>query len=274
MHVIHATDFSEASEVAFAHALALALVHRARLTLLHVGRVPSGGIDWGRFPGVRPRLTAWGLLPEVADKRDVAARLGVEVEKLVFDGGNPTRTIVNQIDASLPDFLVLAHRGRGAGLGPMRRSVSQAIARAALVPTLVVPDGVRGFVALEDGSLRLERVLVAVDTDPDPRAAIARAARLIGDLAADGSAVELLHLGAEADAPAIPDEDLPRAKVTRASRAGDPAAEIATRATEIDADLVVLATAGRSGLGDALHGSVTERVLARTTTPVLAVPAG
>jgi nucleotide-binding universal stress UspA family protein len=85
--------------------------------------------------------------------------------------------------------------------------------------------------------------------------------------------VELFHVGEAADMPEIPDADLPGARLARLARPGVPDAEIAARATETDADLVVLASAGREGVMDALTGSVTARVLARTTTPLLAVPA-
>lgn len=53
---------------------------------------------------------------------------------------------------------------------------------------------------------------------------------------------------------------------------GDPATEILVRADAIEADLVVLATQGASGVGRFVFGSVAERVLRTTTRPVLAVP--
>lgn len=273
MRIIHATDFSTASEVAFAHALALALVHEAELTLLHVGTVEGDAFDWRRFPGVRPRLAAWGLLREGADKHAVAAELGVEVRKAVFDGRDPVRTLFERIDADAPDLLVLASRGPQRQWELLRRSVSEALARAAVVPTLVVPEGARGFVSFADGGLHLARVLVGVDREPDPRGAVARAAALVGGLADDGVEVELCHVGAEGDAPDIADAELPGARLRRLTRTGEPGEVIAARAREIEADLIVLATAGRAGVGDALRGSVTERVLARATAPLLAVPA-
>jgi len=52
--IFHPSDFSEASEVAFAHALKIALAARAKLTLLHVETSPSA--DWQDFPGVRDTL--------------------------------------------------------------------------------------------------------------------------------------------------------------------------------------------------------------------------
>ena len=42
-------------------------------------------------------------------------------------------------------------------------------------------------------------------------------------------------------------------------------------ADEENADLIVMFTDGRDGLGDLLIGSITERVLRNTDTPLLAV---
>src|SRR6185312_12422742 len=48
--IFHPSDFSQASEVAFAHALKIALVAGATLTILHVQASP--GTEWQDFPGV------------------------------------------------------------------------------------------------------------------------------------------------------------------------------------------------------------------------------
>jgi nucleotide-binding universal stress UspA family protein len=53
--------------------------------------------------------------------------------------------------------------------------------------------------------------------------------------------------------------------------AGGPAEEILRRASLWHADLIVIGTHGRSGLGRAFMGSVAERVLQRSTHPVLTV---
>ena len=42
--IFHPSDFSEASEVAFAHALKIALVAGAKLTMLHVEATPTMGL--------------------------------------------------------------------------------------------------------------------------------------------------------------------------------------------------------------------------------------
>ncbi|HEY7204405.1 MAG TPA: universal stress protein [Methylomirabilota bacterium] len=54
-------------------------------------------------------------------------------------------------------------------------------------------------------------------------------------------------------------------------RFGDPVGQILEEADEVGADLIVVGTAGRSGIGRVLLGSVAERVFARAAVPVLLV---
>ncbi|MGV3517412.1 universal stress protein [Luteitalea sp.] len=53
---------------------------------------------------------------------------------------------------------------------------------------------------------------------------------------------------------------------------GDPSTEILGQADAVEAQLVVLGTQGASGVSKFVFGSVAERVLRRTTRPVLVVP--
>ena len=54
-------------------------------------------------------------------------------------------------------------------------------------------------------------------------------------------------------------------------RAGDPAQEIIRAANDLDADLIVMATHGRTGIQHFLLGSVAERVVREAERPVLTV---
>lgn len=54
-------------------------------------------------------------------------------------------------------------------------------------------------------------------------------------------------------------------------RLGDPVAEILAEADTCGADLIVVGTAGRSGIGRVLLGSVAERVFGKATAPVMLV---
>jgi nucleotide-binding universal stress UspA family protein len=62
-------------------------------------------------------------------------------------------------------------------------------------------------------------------------------------------------------------------RVTTTTLEGLPSEALATHAESSGADLVVMSTHGRTGLGHALLGSVTERVVRKAVPPVLTVPA-
>jgi nucleotide-binding universal stress UspA family protein len=57
------------------------------------------------------------------------------------------------------------------------------------------------------------------------------------------------------------------------TREGDVVETILRVAGECNADLIVMATAGRQGFLEALRGSTTERVLRSGAFPLLAIPA-
>ena len=59
--IFHPSDFSQASEVAFAHALKIALVTKAKLNMLHV--TADLNAEWHEFPGVRDTLERWKHIP-------------------------------------------------------------------------------------------------------------------------------------------------------------------------------------------------------------------
>jgi len=67
--VFHPTDFSDASMLAFAHALKIALSIQGKLDILHVDT--QNQADWEDFPGVRQMLERWGSIPPKSDRQAV-----------------------------------------------------------------------------------------------------------------------------------------------------------------------------------------------------------
>jgi nucleotide-binding universal stress UspA family protein len=65
-----------------------------------------------------------------------------------------------------------------------------------------------------------------------------------------------------------------RRVTSKRTRKGLPDLEVAELAKELDADLVVVGTHGRSGLAHVLLGSIAERVIRVAPCPVVTVPAG
>ncbi len=71
IRILHPSDFSKSSRVAFAHALKIALQSKAELELVHVQRHNIGSqkdVHWTDFPGVRATLERWKILPSGAKR--------------------------------------------------------------------------------------------------------------------------------------------------------------------------------------------------------------
>ncbi|MEE4163242.1 MAG: universal stress protein [Woeseiaceae bacterium] len=272
--VLHTTDFSPASDRAFAHALAIALLRQTELTILHVGEQSREDIDWDRFPAVRKTLERWGLLEPGSDRSAVPEELGVDVRKLAVKSHDPVRATTKFLDEHPHDLIVLATEGSAsAGTSWLHRSDAEAIARNAGAMTLFVPGKAkRDLVALDNGDLNLKRVLIPVDAELDGSHAIEfarRAAEIMGD---GDTEMTIFHVGESMPPlPALPEGE---GWSWRTDLAGGEPVDAILRAAEADkADLIVMTTNGRDTLGQALAGSTTERVLRRSVCPVLAVPA-
>ena len=264
--IFHPSDFSEASEVAFAHALAIALLRQTQLVVMHARRGERE--DWSQFPAVRKTLARWRMLEAGSLPSEVFEKLAVRVTK-VSTKGDPVRASMRQIEKQKPDLVVLATRGRRGLPLWLKPSVSQAIARRTDAMTLFVPRGCRGIVSL-GGVVDLRRILLPVDHKPDPREVVVRATRAAEALGDECVEIVLLHVnGTE-----FPGFDRPQGKAwvwKELRREGDVVKTILNAAE--DADLIVMATEGEQGIIDAMRGSVTERVVRDAPCPVLAVPA-
>jgi nucleotide-binding universal stress UspA family protein len=271
--VVHATDFSPASERAFAHALGIALLREADLTMLHVAS-DAGDRDWSAFPAVRKTLERWKLLEPGSAQGAVLERLGVQVSKTELKGRFPAMAVAAHLDAHPAELLVVATEGREGAARWLQGSVAEAMARWSRTMTLFVPaDAERNVIALADGNLTLDNVLIPVDRAPDPGAAIEFAQRAAEILSEGKVTITLLHVGEESDLPRVFKPEGPKWVFRQMLVDGDPVEEIVAAAERLRADLIVMPTEGRHGVFDALRGSTTERVLRRALCPVLAVPA-
>jgi nucleotide-binding universal stress UspA family protein len=271
--ILHATDFTVSSELAFAHALKIALAGKTKLYLLHADPDSLEEVDWSAFPGVRRTLARWGVLPEGSPMSDVGDTLGIHLAKVSAPDRDPVRAIVRFVNDHKNDLIVLATHGREGMPRWLRGSVAEPAAREAETPTLFLPPGTRGFVDPENGAVRLRTVLVPFDHRPRAHAAVREAARLCRTLSLSEVALRLVYVGEQSDMPALEFETNPPFKVTREALSGEVVDEILAAAAAWQADLIVMATAGHQGFLDALRGSTTERVLRHAPCPVLAVPA-
>ncbi len=269
--VFHASDFSEASDNAFAHALAIALLRQARFTILHAGEPAADKALWTAFPPVRRTLERWGLLEEGSPRSAVFEEFSMKVKKIRSPKRDPLRACLEHLVEEPADLLVLATEGREGPPRWMRSSVAEALARRVEANTLFVPRDARGFVSRETGRIELRRILLPVDRTPDPRAAIVVATRVARALGDGSVTITLLQVG---DGAVLDELRLPEDEAwswERQARSGEVLEEILAAADALSPDLIAMTTAGRDGVLDALRGSTTEQVLRQAPCPLLAI---
>lgn len=269
-HILHPTDFSPASVAAFGHSLKLGLNMRSELTIMHVDPVRADP-DFENFPRVRATLSQWGILPEGATRQDLVS-LGLGVRKILATGDNPVASILQLLWRKPADLMVLATHPDDVLGKWLPDMVGQSLARKSRTMTLFVPGHCKGFVSLDTGAVRLQRILIPIDHRPHPQSAVEAACTLVAGLGVQSVMFEVLYVGERSDIPPL---RLPQ-------RAGwiwkeriqiGIVVEEILKATDIhQSDLIVMATEWRHGFLDALLGSTTERVLRRANCPLLAVP--
>ena len=270
--IFHPTDFTEASEIAFVHALKLAAHTHGRLTMLH-NESHEHIQHWSEYPKVRNVLERWGFLPPHSQREDVA-QLGLSIAKIAAREATPVEGALDYLQRHPHDLIVLATH-QYAGLARLTHpAVAEPLVRKAGEMALFVPEGADGFVAIESGAVTLHNILIPVDHLPAPQMALEAASVIAAALNCNRVRFTVLHVG---DASAFPQVHVPAREAVgwhKVVKSGNVEAAILETAHECKADLIVMATAGRHGVVDALRGSTTERIVRNAEVPVLAVPAG
>lgn len=267
--IAHPTDFSEASALAFAHALRMAIASRSRLLLLHV-RASDKGSDWSSFPHVRAFLTSWGMLDANAAPRDIPARLGVQISKIEIHHDDPALGLFEFFLSHRPDVIVLSTHGREGLSRWLSGSVSEEVARQTHIPTLFFGPNARGFVDAATGEIRLQRILVPIAHSPSPALTLSVLSDVMESIGASRALVQPLHIGNEA--PELRDmRSIPCSPVELVK--GPVVSTILKTVHDRQMQLVAMPTAGHQGFLDTLRGSTTERVLRQAPCPVLAIGA-
>lgn len=272
IRILHPSDFSKSSRVAFAHALKIALQSKAELELVHVQRHKIGSakdVPWTDFPGVRATLARWQLLPADAKPEGIPH---LRVKKVLNSENDPLEAMVAYCEEYPPDVLVLATHQRDGLSRWLHKAVAEPLARRSRAMTLFVPESASGFISPDDGAVSLRRILVPVDHTPSAQAALEEAFFLASSFDRHGVVFKLLHIGTDKGMPTL---YLPHRQGWRWEESvvpGDPVERILKEAADWSPDLIVMATQGHRDFLDALRGSTTERVLRGVQCPVLAVP--
>jgi nucleotide-binding universal stress UspA family protein len=268
--IVHPTDCSADCVIAFAHALRIALLAECRLDIVHV--LTQENVDKDMVaPQVRQTLAFWGLADKADAPESIGERLNIKVSKIQFSAEDASSGVLDYVIQHPGDLLVFATHGRDGIDHWMHGSVAESVALQAVIPALFFPPNARGFVDGMSGDVLLHRVLMPVDHEPAPAhafGAIAGFLNLFGDYDLE---LRLIHVGA--NAPSIRSRDKIEGMGAVELRSGRAIDAILKEADDWNADLIIMPTAGHSGLADAIHGSTSERVLRRAPCPVLTVPA-
>jgi nucleotide-binding universal stress UspA family protein len=290
--ILFPTDFSSVAEDAFAHAAHLALQYGATITVFNVVTPDDGD-------GSNP-MDFLPVMPTEGDMVEDAAPQRVEVQTVTQERGtvpvvytqtdsdSPATAIINHATDHDNDLVVMGTHGRKGMDRLLSGSVAEEVVRGAPCPvfTVLAPSG-------ERADTPIDRVLVPVDLSEQSPLVLDHATALAS---AYGAPIDLLHVVEEAAfptaygmdplTPSLPDVQ-ERAREALESLAaeienfdealnthvltGYAARDIVDFADEYAADLIVMATHGRTGLQRFLIGSVAEKVVRSASCPVFTV---
>jgi nucleotide-binding universal stress UspA family protein len=144
-HVLVATDFSKASDVALTYGRSLAQTFGASLHLLHVMENP-----FLRPTPMDPHMLKVETLRHVTDRLTAADRTALHAVGMLEVSDSPAEEIVRYARTHQIDLIVMGTHGRGAMAQLLVGSVAERVVRTAPCPVLtlrhperefVVPDG-------------------------------------------------------------------------------------------------------------------------------------
>lgn len=281
------TDGSACAEFAHAHAAFLARQYEADLHVLHVTEAPSDGPD------------ALSALIEI-DERDILQQLRAPVPPEVEPPAEERIRRVTRTNASAAsgvltyaaevdaDLIVMGTHGR-RGMGRLLMgSVAEEVVRLSACPTLTV-CGSKAPVPDRD----INQIVVPMGLSAHTPKLFAHALAIAATYDAQLALVHVIESSGlpsvyQLDAPATDDEAVARrveaalAEYAEAARAegvsatttvrrGHPTAVILDLLDDRAADLVTIATHGRTGIERLLIGSVAEKVVRMAPCPVFTV---
>jgi nucleotide-binding universal stress UspA family protein len=211
----------------------------------------------------------------LAEAAHTLRRKGAVVDTSVMCG-DPAPALVDLATRGGYDLLLLCTRGRKGLKRALFGSVAEEVLRRSPVPVLIVhprgkdaaPVAIRRILVPLDGSHRSARILPAAG----PLAG-AFDAKMLFITVVSATKPERLPVELAAHNLFREQEKLARQGVQTELTVlfGDPATEILSAAESRRADLIAICTHGRRGLDRARYGSVAEKILRKSGTPLLVV---
>jgi nucleotide-binding universal stress UspA family protein len=267
------TDFSAGANQAVQVAAMLAKRTKAELVIAHAWHIPAIGVE-GAYGFGRPDDVARDAQEQLEET--VSAIDGAKCKLL---HGTPWKEIVSLLEKEKFDLCVIGAQGRTGLARVLLGSVAEKVVRHAPCSVLAV--------RADDMPKPFEHALVPTDFSDSARHALAYAATVIP---ADG-VITLLHVlevpssyggglpdkaGRELDERVTKQLEREashvksKARIETIYRVGSPGAEL-LHAVDRDktVDLVVMGSHGRSGIKEAVVGSVAEKTVRHARCPVL-----
>lgn len=280
------TDFSETANHAVEQALELALRTRAKLHLFHVIEPKVEG-STGVAGSLRDYLQtleadaeqSLALKVEVLRGHEIDVRYSTASQVSPFDG------VARRVEEIRPDLLVMGTHGRTGLDRLVMGSVTEKVLRHVAVNVLTLNKKS----SVVRAAHAFERILVPVDFSDFSRRALAAAQAL----RVEGGRIRVVHVVASPIHPSLYAGGITRlfqldpgmpgriggnleswlegARAEIDVREGDVFTELMDVAEENGSQLIVMGTRGLTGLDHLLMGSVTEKVVRRSSIPVLTV---
>lgn len=272
-------DGSESSLHALSEALKLARLEKCWLTALAVVPPYEGDLDLFAVGDVSEALRR--PYEQALRKAEETARNNGGLVKTVLDEGEPYERILAVAQAENCDLIVTGRRGiRRRFQRVLMGSVTARVIGYSRIDVLVVP---------RQTTVGWKRILLPTDGSDCSRNAAAHAVDFAASYGGDLTAVSVVDLPEETrgeypqvmsalvdKARGYAEEAVRRAEASGIKadvvvREGDVSQAICDLAKEIEADVVIMGSYGRTGLRRLLMGSTTEKVIGHAPCPVLVI---
>ncbi len=292
------TDFSEFSDRALRHAIALARWYGSTITAFHAHHEPPPPPTKLPAYPIRPKLSPEfreRLLKHLDDSLEPARSAAIPVEVALAEG-DPVGEILKQAESMRADLMVLGTHGRGGFERLVLGSVAEKVLRKARCPVLTVPRKAGTPAAGEP--VAFKRILCPVDFSESSLRALEYGFSLAKEANARITLLHAIEPFAEEEPPELLRFDVTgfrkrllddaRERLGRFVPQGvrdwcEPELLVAPgkayrvilrEAEERETDLIVIGVVGRGALDRMLFGSTTQHVVRQATCPVLTIRHG
>lgn len=296
-HILVPLDGSGPAEAALPAASFLSSKFKAIVTLFHAVE-RNAPLEVHGHPHLKNAEEATAYLQETA-LRAFPGKVQVNFHVHSAEVEDVAESIVQHADELDHDVIIMCSHGRGRALHLLLGSIAQKVISKGSLPVLMTHPDKAGVVP----EFFCKKLLAPLDGDPDHEQALPVSAELagvcgaalhlavvipgFGDLSGEraaagrflpGTMSRLLELSVKNAEEYL--QPLLEALNGRGVEArshvlrGDPASAIDASARRLHADLIVLATHGKSGMEAFWEGSVTHKVCSLSRVPLLLIPVG